>query len=480
MKNIAVIGGGPFGIIASLKLSENKKNKITLFESSGKLGGLSASEKYKGQYMDYTTKFIPCNQFGRPGIKPSLEKLLNEKNVLLEDIGDYHFLKDTKESPMPPPLKNISKGTLLKEAIKVYKHFPQADQYSNMIDLEKIEGFKRDCTTEEFFGSLGVPVFNKLIEYFCMIFGNTIHDSDALSVLTSRNSYTTYNYLTNVFSKNLASKLIGKSIDKKNLLNWGNSLPSKFLMLTTGYDRFIQSLLDGVENVTIRLNHKIVDMDKVASTVDSSQNKYILSNRDNDTFSDFDEVVFAIPMAQLKKFKYPYLKQFVDPIKAEKHNYVLTSFCNVESKQLKYLEKGIYLDYNNPHNIGAPDANKDGSSYGLFKQFNADTMFQSLSMVNNIDRNDIDEHFIHNKWLKSMKEFGFNVESNQIKPYGWKVIEWNIPFAQVGDFKHFEKMQKAQGKEGIWFGGEIMCGPGIPIILKFIENLFSLSSSSVK
>ncbi|TQV70158.1 hypothetical protein FKG94_21800 [Exilibacterium tricleocarpae] len=468
MKKIAVIGGGPFGIFSALKLSEKKDNQVVLFESSNKLGGLAASEKYKGQYLDYTTKFIPCNQFGKPGIYSPLNHLLKQKDVLLEDIGDYHFLKDNEKADLPPFFEKVSKFQLLKEAIGIYKYFSDIDQYSNMIDLENIDGFERNQTFHDLFKQLGLTTYPKAIDYFSTIFGNSIEGAEALSVVTSRNSYTNYNYLKKLFTKNRLLELAGSFIDKSDLLNKHTALPFKFLMLTTGYDIFLQSLLDNVENADIMLNQTIVDIDKDAD----AKEQYHVINDKNEVFSGFNEVVLALPMQQLKKFRYHYINDLVAPIRSERHNYVLTSFCNLESEKLKYLEKGIYLDYNNPHKIGTSKVKKDGSKYGLFKCFHADTMFQSLTMVNDIDREKIDETFIHDKWYQATTEFKFDISPSQVKPYGWRVVKWNSPFVQVGDFDKIEKLHRAQGKQGIWFGGEIMSGPGVPITLKYIEDLF--------
>ena len=240
-------------------------------------------------------------------------------------------------------------------------------------------------------------------------------------------------------------------------------------MLTTGYDVFLQSLLDNVENTDVMLNQTIVDIDKDAD----AKEEYHVINDQKEVFSGFNEVVLALPMQHLQKFRYPYINDLVAPIRSDRHNYVLTSFCNLESDTLKYLEKGIYLDYNNPHKIGTNKVKKDGSKYGLFKCFHADTMFQSLTMVNDIDIEKIDETFIHNKWYQAMTEFKFDLSPSQVKPYGWRVVKWNSPFVQVGDFDKIEKLHKEQGKRGIWFGGEIMSGPGVPVILKYIEGLFS-------
>ena len=120
---------------------------------------------------------------------------------LLEDIGDYHFLKDNKKAALPPFFEKVSKFQMLKEAMGIYKYFSDIDQYSNMIDLEKVDGFERDKTFRGLFEQLGLTTYPKAIDYFSTIFGNSIEGAEALSVITSRNSYTNYNYLKKTLHK---------------------------------------------------------------------------------------------------------------------------------------------------------------------------------------------------------------------------------------------------------------------------------------
>ncbi|MEM9339802.1 MAG: FAD-dependent oxidoreductase, partial [Bacteroidota bacterium] len=309
----------------------------------------------------------------------------------------------------------------------------------------------------------------QLIEYFGMIFGISFEGAESLAVINSRNDYFSFNYLRSVFYKNRVSNLIAKRVDKDNLLLKDTAIPYKFLMLTSGYDRFFQRINEDKENVSVSLNQQIVDLDR-SETADSG--KYTLISSDGTTFDGFDQVVLAIPMKQIKKIKYDYIQQLTKSIGIGAPNFVLTSFCNLDTSYLTHLPKGIYLDDNNPYKVGMPDAKRDGSLYGLYKHFYADSMFQSLTMVNDIDPESIDESFIHDKWHQALKAFGFDVKPTDVKPYSWHVVKWECPFPRTHDFAHFEKLEAEQGKKGIWFGGEMLSGSGIPVILRYVESLF--------
>ncbi len=469
VKKIAVIGGGAFGIFASLRLSENPKHQITIFESANCLGGLAASVKYKNHYLDYNTKFIPCNIFTKAGVNDTLEYFLNNSEALLDEIGDYHFLSNRKEIPRPPVLDNVSKIRILKDAFQVLKHFPSIDYHATILKLEKHSEFRRNESLKQMGKRLNLSLFAELISYFGMLFGMTTEGVEAISIAASRNNYITYNYLYQLFTKNKILEKLLLFHSKTDILHVENRVPYQFLMLTTGYDRFLQALPTDRKNIQIRCNQEIIN---IHETVENSKKTFSVINNMGESFSDYDEIVLALPMHQIQKIKYPYVQHLVKDIHTQRYNYVLSSFCKLETRELKYLKKGIYLDYQNPHHIGLNSVKKNGSLYGAFKHFYADTMFQSLTFVNDLDPESIDENFVHEKWCQLMKELKFEVSRKNVQPYSWKVTKWHSPFIQKGDFDHYEKLQNEQGKEGVWFGGEMMTGPGIPIIIKNVESLF--------
>ncbi len=53
MKNIVIIGAGPAGLTAAYTLLKNSKDcSVTILEESGKIGGISRTEKYNGNHID--------------------------------------------------------------------------------------------------------------------------------------------------------------------------------------------------------------------------------------------------------------------------------------------------------------------------------------------------------------------------------------------------------------------------------------------
>ncbi len=53
MKNIVIIGAGPAGLTAAYTLLKNSKDcSVTILEESDKIGGISRTEKYKGNHID--------------------------------------------------------------------------------------------------------------------------------------------------------------------------------------------------------------------------------------------------------------------------------------------------------------------------------------------------------------------------------------------------------------------------------------------
>ncbi|MBP5157590.1 MAG: FAD-dependent oxidoreductase, partial [Treponema sp.] len=53
MKEVCIIGAGPAGLTAAYELlSKGKDYKVTVFEESNQLGGISRTVEYKGNRMD--------------------------------------------------------------------------------------------------------------------------------------------------------------------------------------------------------------------------------------------------------------------------------------------------------------------------------------------------------------------------------------------------------------------------------------------
>ena len=120
-KKILIVGGGIIGIALSKFLSLNKKNKITILDSSHSLGGFLKSVKYRNMAFDLGTHYI--KETGNKNLDKILFKKIKKKWIKINFIKSGNFFKKKIiEQNQFINLKEINQYQMaLKEIIKKRK-----------------------------------------------------------------------------------------------------------------------------------------------------------------------------------------------------------------------------------------------------------------------------------------------------------------------------------------------------------------------
>ncbi len=406
--NICVIGGGISGVFISHYLNENGYKNITLLEQSDRIGGKCNSIKYKGRTYE----------MGAIMALPSYSNI----NELMNKFGM------TKKHPL------LKRGFYNTEGKKV-QQLPKEQLYDFIKQFKKLPDILKKY---EF---LKAPGYNHLPKELCMPFGKWCKKND-LAVVKNIYShcFTTFGFGD---IEDVAAAYVLKFLNYENLMSF-IEIPH-VITWPEGIEELIYRIADTIDN--IRLTQPVEDIIPLENgmvMVKTNQEEYI-----------FDKVICTIC-----------LKKFGELI----HNYdeekkLFNKIIYEKFRVYAYKVDGI------PKVCGYIPANlkKDRNGHITIWYYRwSDSHNTDIVTVYNYTKNGIDDREARKIIEDDLRKLG----GKNISLY--MMSSWDhFPHVDPKNLSEgfYDKLEALQGKNNIYYSGEIMNFSNIESCVIYAKDL---------
>lgn len=193
-KKVAILGGGPSGLMVAYLLSK-KQYDVTILEASDQMGGLAQSISLWGTEVEIGPHFLEYQ--GSPPVCELIEKLFNKDELILYK-RDTALLLDTGQTfPYPPNIKSLIKGLSLLYLIKASISF----------FLAKFLTSKPKNSKDYIIGRMGSTLFNLFFkDYSEKLWGLPCTNLDLCYAQTMLPFNSSHHIIKNLFRRSKVQK----------------------------------------------------------------------------------------------------------------------------------------------------------------------------------------------------------------------------------------------------------------------------------
>lgn len=462
-KHIAILGAGASGILKAIMLKE-KGYDVTLFDKGSKIAGTTRTIVHDGKPYDLSTKMIPAISLDGHHVQADFMKIVESIDAPMGYYPDaifYDFKKD-KKTRIPEPLQKYSVFKILSDFVKGYDFLLKI---SECYDIEEIHE-KGLCLPGENLEEWGKRFQMEAFATFSAYVADLFLMGPAYTIPASYCMASRVYYLTPYLHKFLSKEPFASIIkfhpkwNKNRALIEFISRPSRgnYLYFKGGYEPFFNMLVDQ-HQLDVRLNSHVNNIryedQKVYFDVNGSP-------------TQADALIFCCPLhlaadSVLDKD----LSELMKEGKPRRHARVWTLDLQTWDHK-KFPVPALVGDGRNELRLGHKEMQIQSDVYGIEKFFAAPIGIAAVYLDT-----EAPEHEAYQALEKSLPKMGAKLR----KIISYEDFEYSYPASiQASKDAWYTKMKNLQGRNGLYYSGQMFCGSGVVTIAayskKFIDRHF--------
>lgn len=462
-KKIGIIGAGASGIIKAILLKE-KGYDVTLYEKGAKIAGGTRTIFQDGKPYDLSTKMIPAISLDGHHVQPDFMKIADCKDFPMGYYPDaiFYDFKNNKRVKIPEPLKQYSVFKILSDFVRGYEYLVKI---SECFDIEEIHE-KGLCLPGENLEEWGKRHQMEAFATFAAYVADLFLMGPAYTIPASYNMASRVYYLTPYLHKFLSKepfatiiKLHPKWKKNKALVDF-ISRPSKgnYLYFKGGYEPFFNFLVEK-HQLDVQLNSHI-------SNIRNEEQKVLLDVNGHPT--EMDALIFCCPLhLAADSVTDPELSELMKEGKPRRHARVWT--LDLQSwDHKKFPVPALVGDGRNELRLGHKEMKIKSDVYGIEKFFTSPVGIAAVYLDTEAPKEDS-----YNALQETLPKMGAKLR----EIISYEDFEYSYP-ASIKASKDgwYTSMKNLQGKNGLYFSGQMFCGSGVVTIAayskKYVDRYF--------
>lgn len=462
-KKIGIVGAGASGIIKAILLKD-KGYDVTLYEKGSKIAGSTKTIFQDGKPYDLSTKMIPAISLDGHHVQPDFRKIAESTEFHMGYYPDavFYDFKKNKRVKIPEPLKQYSVFKILSDFVKGYDFLVKI---SECFDIEEIHE-KGLCLPGENLEEWGKRYQMEAFATFSAYVADLFLMGPAYTISASYCMASRVYYLTPYLHKFLSKEPFATLVKfhpkwKKNqaLIDF-ISRPSKgnYLYFKGGYEPFF-NLLVKKHQLDVQLNSDI-------SNIRNKQQKVLLDVNGNS--KEVDALIFCCPLhLAADSVADTDLSNFMKEGKPRRHARVWT--LDLQSwDHKKFSVPALVGDGRNELRLGHKEMQIKSDVYGIEKFFTTPIGIAAVYLDT-----EAPEEESYQALQESLPKMGVNLR----EIISYEDFEYSYPASNSASKEGwYTQMKNLQGKNGLYFSGQMFCGSGVVTIAayskKFVERYF--------
>lgn len=474
-QHIGIVGAGPAGLFAAERLKTLGFSNVEVLEQADEVADTSQSLRVGDHVFDYSTKFVPATSLDGTGVPAELGELLERCGMELVPSPDaIHFDPvEGRALRVPPILRGYGRGRIVREFTRAYEilwHISRAPDIPALLR----EGLVGPGETVEDWGRRhDVESFAVLVLFLSDLFlaGPAVQEHATYS-LRSRIPFIA-GYMQRVLCGIPALRVALRSRTRacRTALGWLGREPgrqealdalSRLLadpprphvnyVLRQGYKEFFRRLVTQRE-LHVHLRSRVEEV----RPAPAGQRGVVV--RLQDGVRTFDRLILACPPQATASLLAHYPRASSQFRGIGRDHRIQSWIFEAEGWPRAVGPAGILIDARNPAALASHALRIDGTPYGVSKE-----LAESNVMATAVYRpHDLSVDLCEERLVQGMERLGLRVRrilGTHAFHYPHHADRGRV---EAGWFSDLEDLQ---GRDGLYFTGEVVHGVGVPVLLQ--------------